>query len=541
MAFIIPDDQLDRPHHGEMVRVRRNNGLFGRHEIQLFASQTLPDHQPAKKLLGSLAPHPCIGVRVCLEIAHCLARAILVDVETEIDSVFLRARSRLEQFRTGYDESKPWSPARRKAFREGAEATVREVVDDVSAAIEEAAQRLSVELGNAGQQIAGHIAKALRAIDLSEADVVGRAVRIEGIADRLLQNVDAEFLQLLDAADGTKGKLAELQEKIDNHPSFNPPPKNEEIKARLDQGIAALTTGVTAAATKLSIARTAAKNFDTQIDEAAADFEGLVETVTATLKDIGAGITGLAAVLVDETQTLIDIDAKDLADDINELADRLSTTLGPLAEEVDAKLGKLGTAIDAIVKPMIEALDGRLGELHDELAKIPGQIAPIAEEISSLLSVAQNALSPAGLLKSPKGPSKSPVGLIIAAALEAILEPLAPYLDGAAATIAAARRQLGMRCSLYEALALWAGHGLMQGPIFGVAPCPTTIFTAGILLLGHGSVLKWLSIIPVLWAVVGTSAAVLLGITEDLGLGVAGIVLATSLGVRMMNKGGNET
>ena len=94
---------------------------------------------------------------------------------------------------------------------------------------------------------------------------------------------------------------------------------------------------------------------------------------------------------------------------------------------------------------------------------------------------------------------------------------------------------------LYEALALWAGHGLMQGPIFGVAPCPTTIFTAGILLLGHGSMLKWLSIIPVLWAVVGTSAAVLLGITEDLGLGVAGVILATSLGVRLMNEGRNET
>ena len=94
---------------------------------------------------------------------------------------------------------------------------------------------------------------------------------------------------------------------------------------------------------------------------------------------------------------------------------------------------------------------------------------------------------------------------------------------------------------LYETLALWAGHGLMQGPIFGVAPCPTTIFTAGILLLGHGSVLKWLSIIPVLWAVVGTSAAVLLGITEDLGLGVAGAILATSLGVRLMNEGRNET
>ena len=364
------------------------------------------------------------------------ARAILVDVETEIDSVFLRARSRLEQFRTGYDENKPWSPARRKAFREGAEATVRGVVDDVSAAIEEAAQRLSVELGNAGQQIAGHIAKALRAIDVSEAEIVGRAVRIEGIADRLLQNVDAEFAQLLDAADGAKGKLAKLQEKVDIHPSFNPPPKNEEVKARLDQGIAALTKGATAAAAKLSTAKTAAKNLDTQIDEAAADFEALLKSVTAALKDVGEGVTELAAVLVDETETLIGIGAQDLADEIGELADSLFATLGPIAEEVDTKLGKFGSAIDAIVKPMLEALKARLGELHDELSKIPGQIAPIAEEISSLLSDAQNALSPAGLLKTA-------VKSVVTATLEAVLEPLPPELDGAAATVAAARRQLG--------------------------------------------------------------------------------------------------
>lgn len=53
--------------------------------------------------------------------------------------------------------------------------------------------------------------------------------------------------------------------------------------------------------------------------------------------------------------------------------------------------------------------------------------------------------------------------------------------------------------------------------------------------------LKWLSIIPLLWAVVGTSAAVMLDIIEDLGLGVAGVILATSLGLRLMNERRNET
>lgn len=370
------------------------------------------------------------------------ARAILVDVETEIDSAFLRARSRLEQFRAGYDERKPWSRARRKAFRDGAETTVKGVVDDVSAAVDETAQRLSVELGNAGQQIAGHIAKALRAIKTSETDVAGKAVRIEGIADRLLQHADAEFVQLLDAADGTKGKLAELLEKIENHPSFDPPPKNEEIKIRLGQGIEALATGVTAAATKLATARAAAQNLDKQIDEATADFESLLAALTGTLKGVGEGIAELAATVVDESQNLIDIGAQDLASDINKLADGLSAILEPIAENVDAELGKLGTATDAVVKPIMDALDARLDDLHNELAKIPRQIAPIADEISSLLSEAQKALSPAGLLESPTGLLNSPVGSVVSAALEAVLEPLEPDLNGAAATVAAARRQL---------------------------------------------------------------------------------------------------
>lgn len=84
---------------------------------------------------------------------------------------------------------------------------------------------------------------------------------------------------------------------------------------------------------------------------------------------------------------------------------------------------------------------------------------------------------------------------------------------------------------IYELLGLIAGHGLMKGPLFGVAPCPTTIFTIALLLLGKGRSVKWLAVIPLTWAIIGTSAAILLGIPEDLGLGVAGGILALSLAI----------
>jgi Family of unknown function (DUF6064) len=82
---------------------------------------------------------------------------------------------------------------------------------------------------------------------------------------------------------------------------------------------------------------------------------------------------------------------------------------------------------------------------------------------------------------------------------------------------------------IYPILGIFAGHGLMAGPMFGVAPCPTTIFTIGILLLARGNWVLWLSIIPVLWSLVGLAAAVQLGIPEDLGLPVAGLLLVVAL------------
>jgi hypothetical protein len=85
---------------------------------------------------------------------------------------------------------------------------------------------------------------------------------------------------------------------------------------------------------------------------------------------------------------------------------------------------------------------------------------------------------------------------------------------------------------VYEILGFFAGHGLMSGPLFGVAPCPTTIFTIGLLLLAHGSPLFWLSIIPGLWALIGTSAAIFLGVPEDFGLAVAASILLLSFAGR---------
>lgn len=78
---------------------------------------------------------------------------------------------------------------------------------------------------------------------------------------------------------------------------------------------------------------------------------------------------------------------------------------------------------------------------------------------------------------------------------------------------------------IYPALGFGAGHGFMAGPMFGVAPCPTTIFTIGMLLLARGRWVVVLSVVPILWSAVGLAAALQLGMFEDFALPIAGLLL----------------
>jgi hypothetical protein len=78
---------------------------------------------------------------------------------------------------------------------------------------------------------------------------------------------------------------------------------------------------------------------------------------------------------------------------------------------------------------------------------------------------------------------------------------------------------IGYALVLYPLIGLVAGHHYPHSPTFGL-PCPTTLFTFGLLLwvrpLGYGRL-----IIPVLWALIATMAALRLGVYQDLALPLA--------------------
>ncbi len=82
---------------------------------------------------------------------------------------------------------------------------------------------------------------------------------------------------------------------------------------------------------------------------------------------------------------------------------------------------------------------------------------------------------------------------------------------------------------LYPLLGTALGHGYPYSPAFGLAPCPTTIFTLGLLLWTDRPVPKAVLAIPTVWALVGSMAALRLGIIEDVGLLVAALAAVSLL------------
>ena len=79
---------------------------------------------------------------------------------------------------------------------------------------------------------------------------------------------------------------------------------------------------------------------------------------------------------------------------------------------------------------------------------------------------------------------------------------------------------------IYPIFGFFLGHVYPSSPTFGL-PCPTTIFTFGILLLSDKKCPAVIMIIPIIWSVIGFTAAFSLGVIEDTGLLIAGLLILT--------------
>ena len=76
---------------------------------------------------------------------------------------------------------------------------------------------------------------------------------------------------------------------------------------------------------------------------------------------------------------------------------------------------------------------------------------------------------------------------------------------------------------IYPSLGWLAGHRYPAAPTFGL-PCPTTLFTFGLLLWVQPALPRRVLAIPVLWSVIAAVAAFQLGMVEDFSLPLVALV-----------------
>ena len=101
---------------------------------------------------------------------------------------------------------------------------------------------------------------------------------------------------------------------------------------------------------------------------------------------------------------------------------------------------------------------------------------------------------------------------------------------GAAAWVGAAF--VAYPAVVYPLVDVAAGHRYPEMPMFGVTPCPVTIFTFGLLLLTVRPVPRWLLVVPFIWSLIGGSAAILLNVPQDWLLLVSGCTAVPLMALR---------
>jgi len=84
----------------------------------------------------------------------------------------------------------------------------------------------------------------------------------------------------------------------------------------------------------------------------------------------------------------------------------------------------------------------------------------------------------------------------------------------------------------YQALEYILGRGYPEILSFGMFPCPTVIFSLGILLWTKKKFPGYILIFPIINALSGFIPAFMIGIIEDIGLIISGLLALSLLGSR---------
>jgi hypothetical protein len=365
------------------------------------------------------------------------SRAVLLELEAEIEAVIERARQRIIQFVNGYDQTKPWSPERRTAFRSGLEVCISNIEEDIAAAIEETRQRLGVELNEVSQAIGGHIAKLLKELTQLEAKSLKRVSTVHRFVDQLFEKVDKVLEPLLQSGPGDK--LDDLIARVQASTTIS-----SGLKTTADAALQAVKSACTSAQGKVAQARATASALDARAEEVAADVTAAADAARAAVKEAkeaGEALAQHAQTLAGLITQLVNEGGADIAEAIGRITGALKGEIDAILATPDQWLAQIGSQIDAMVKPATAFLLSKLAGLKDRLRKIPADVMHVIDDVGQTLQTVQDALAPGKLLENVVKEK------IVGAALIKLLEPLPEKIEKTEQIEAAVKRirqQLGL-------------------------------------------------------------------------------------------------
>lgn len=345
-------------------------------------------------------------------------RAMLLDLEAEIEAVFARARQRVKEFSAGYERDKPWSEARRIAFRNGLAAAVNSVADDIRAAIDECRQRLGVELNNVSQAVAGHVARLLAEAAEARLETNIITAKVGAAVDQIVGRVDralAELTMLIGQA--TKSKLDLLLDKAQSI-------QDTGVKDAVVEALGKIKDYREDALQRIATARELAAKVDDIADRGLEGFDAALQAALTAVSQIGNQLATNVAVVANALYASADEFGQDAANWFRTLiVEQIGGELDRIATFVEGPIKKIGGEVDSAVAFTAATMEELRVALLAEVRKIPDTALPIIDDVRAALASAEQALSPDALVETLIA------GSVVDPAIARLLQPLPDTID----------------------------------------------------------------------------------------------------------------
>jgi hypothetical protein len=347
------------------------------------------------------------------------ARAIVDDVEAEADASIGRTVARVRQYAAAYDRDKPWSDERRRAFYAGLEAAAAGLADDLLATIDEARQRLSTELDDIGQQIAGHVAAALREFYARNAQGLGEVATFHAAARKVLGSARSAIKPLLPPDQGGDGKLGDLLVKLATaRLQVEKSGASTQIKQQVLGALAALEATLAEIAVQ-------GRNAVDLIDAAAQYGDAFDRRLTAAITRLNALVWAIAdaatarvADLIAAAKALAQEGQAEVAAVVQQLLTDFETDLAAVGTQADRYITMVGEPIDAIATGLSQGLLDLAVALRRELAEVARHVDTVAGDVADAIAGAREMLAPGALLDTVVRQA------VVLPTLETVLAPL---------------------------------------------------------------------------------------------------------------------